>query len=420
MWPSLFATSMGLMAILPTLALYIEERFAIADPDELARWSGFIYGVAPLTAAIAGPVWGALGDRLGRKPMAIRANLAIAATTALMPLAPSPAWLLLLRALQGLFAGYVAPAISLVSADTPTERQGRVIGWLQVGMALGMFLGPAIGAEVAHWFGRGAVFWITSALAVLATVPVWLVAREERQPRAADDRGFLGELVAASGQLLRNHVFAALLVCVLVLRLGQNMLEPFIVLFVRELGPLPFVVETAGSLQLAIDRTAALAFAVLAVASFVFTPLWGRLADRIGPLRCLSITATGLGLLLAATSLVASIGQFAVLRTLAACLMAGSMTLAYAAASKRVVAARRTLAFAMVQSCMQFGFAFGPMGGSFLAGIGATAEHPNLRLLFRVAGGLCLLSGLCMLAVRRLPAGRSETAPPTLGQQVGP
>jgi MFS family permease len=88
--------------------------------------------------------------------------------------------------------------------------------------------------------------------------------------------------------------------------------------------------------------------------------------------------------------------------------MAGSMTLAYAAAAKRVVPERRTLAFSMVQSCMQFGFALGPIAGAGIAVIGATPEHANLRLPFAVAGGFCVLAGLGMWLLRRLPAGRDE------------
>ena len=83
-WPSLFATSMGLMAFLPMLALHVQEQFAIDDANELAFWASLIYGAAPFSAAVAGPLWGALGDQRGKKPMAIRANLAIAATTALI------------------------------------------------------------------------------------------------------------------------------------------------------------------------------------------------------------------------------------------------------------------------------------------------------------------------------------------------
>jgi DHA1 family multidrug resistance protein-like MFS transporter len=422
--PSLFATSMGLMAVLPTLALYVEERFHIADKNELTRWSGAIYGMAPLTAAIAGPIWGGLGDRLGRKPMAIRANLAIAATMALMPLATTPLWLLLLRAVQGLFAGYVAPAMALVSAETPAERQGHVIGLLQVGMAMGSLLGPAIGAEVAHVVGLGALFWVTSGLALLATVPMALLAREVRQERLPEQLSFVRELWTSSLQMLKNRVFAMLLLVVLLMRLGQNMLEPFVALFVRELGPLPMVAAWTGDPDLASKRTLSLAFGILAVAQFVFTPFWGRLSDRIGPLRCLAVVASALGVLLSATAAVQTIGQFALLRSLSACFMAGSMTLAYAAASKRVVAARRTLAFSMVQSCMQFGFALGPMGGSWLVGVSAAdpgaGGHPDLRLLFAIAGGLCLCAAVGMIWLRRLPAGRAESAPPAVGESIGP
>ena len=152
---------MGLMAFLPVLTIYIGEAYGIRDDDALLLWGGLIYGVAPLSAALLGPVWGALGDRLGKKPMAIRANIAIALTTVFMPLAPSPFVLLVLRAVQGAFAGYVAPAMALVTQDAPPERQGRTIGSLQAAMAL------------MPIFGRRSAFQSLSMASTSASFLAW-------------------------------------------------------------------------------------------------------------------------------------------------------------------------------------------------------------------------------------------------------
>lgn len=402
-WPSLFATSMGLMAFLPVLALYVQERFGIDDPAELAFWVGIIYGVAPLCAAFAGPLWGGLGDRIGKKPMAIRANLAIAATTALMPLAPTPVLLLIMRATQGMFAGYVAPAMALASADAPRAEHGLLIARLQVAMAAGALFGPFVGALATYVAGRESLFWLTSALSALSALWLRLRASEARVPQARPT--FLREFLQSSRDVMTNQVFAWLLLLVLLLRLGQNMLEPFVVLFVRELGPPSWLSPLQPTPELAVDLTAGIAFAVLAVAQMLFTTSWGRLADRFGPLRCLGALGMVLSGLLLATAAVATIDQFLLLRTLAACVMAGSMALAYAAASKRVDDRHRTLAFSLVQSCMQLGFALGPMLGAWVAVSGA-GEHANYRRPFVAAGMLCLAAGVGMLLLRRLSTRR--------------
>ncbi|MFO0419263.1 MAG: MFS transporter [Planctomycetota bacterium] len=411
-WPSLFATSMGLMAFLPMLALYVQERFGIDDEAELAFWASVIYGAAPLSAAVAGPFWGAFGDAAGKKPMAIRANLAIAATTALMPFMPSPVALLAMRALQGVLAGYVAPAMALVSEGVPRAGHGVVIARLQVAMACGSFLGPYLGAEATFWFGRTALFWIASGLSLLAAAQLALFARETRPPAGARGPFFAAFRRDALG-LLRQPVIGWLLALLLVLRLGQNMLEPLVALFVRQLGPEPWLAAHSATPALALDRTVALAFGLLAVAQWVCTPWWGRMADRHGPLRCLAWLALGLGCLYAALATVAAIRPFLLLRAAIACLMAGSMTLAYAAASKRVDDRHRTLAFAMVQSCIQFGLALGPLLGAAVAADAAGGVAFGRALL--VAAALCAAAGVGMFALRRatgaLPPGPPPPAP---------
>lgn len=411
-WTSLFATSMGLMSFLPVLTIYVGERYGVTDPVELTFWGGLVYGVAPFGAAIVGPLWGALGDRVGKKMMAVRANLAICLTTAFMPFAPSIGVLIALRLVQGALAGYVAPAMALVAQDAPPGRQGRTIGSLQAAMALGSGIGPMVGSELTLWYGRHAVLWCTSAMSALAALVLLQYARETRPPTRDAGSTFAKDFAKSSRVLLGSGVFAWLLVLILLLRLGQNMLEPFVAVFVRELGAPAVAIAWCGDEGVAVERTIGAAFTVLAVAQVVFTPVWGRASDRFGPLRCLSWLALVLGLTQVLTASVAGISGFLSLRSLSACFMAGSMTLAYAAASRRVDPERRTFAFSLVQSCMQFGFALGPTLGSHLASIGATPEHANLRLPFVVAGILCAFAGVGMWALRRVSVGRQPVVVP--------
>lgn len=396
---------MGLMAVLPVLPLFVQEQYGIDDPVELAGWVSLVYGIAPLSAALAGPIWGTLGDRRGKKLMAIRANVAIALSTLLMPFAPSPLALMVMRCVQGVLAGYVAPSMALVSQDAPREKHGLVIGMLQVAMACGAFLGPLLGAEVTHWWGRSSLFFVTSALSFVAAIVLALFAREVPPPRRADEAPFLRDLAAATGVLLQNRVFTWLLVLVLLLRIGQNMLEPFVALFVIELGAQPQLAAISSTPELALERTIGAAFAVLAITQWFMTPLWGMWGDRFGPLRCLYTIALLLGGLLCATAAVASIDQFLGLRFVAAMLMAGSMTLAYAAASKRVADERRTFAFSLVQSCMQLGFAIGPLLGAQVAVWGGDGGT-DYRHAYVAAGVTCLFAGVGMVMLRRsAPAG---------------
>lgn len=405
-WPSLFLVSAGLMMVIPTLPLYIEAKCGVRDPDAVRVWTALIYAAGPFTAAFLGPLWGALGDRVGRKAMVVRSSLAIAVCMALMPLFASPLWMLFVRSVQGMFAGYVAPAVALVAADVPPDRHGRAIGRLQVALATGTLTGPALGTLVVQSMGRDASFWIGGVLALIGSLAVAIFAREDRSRLLPFDAGALvREVVRAPLRLLNHKIVLALLGLIFLMRLGQNMVEPFVALWVRQLGPLPVLRHVGEADALAVDRTTALAFTMLAVAQLVCTPLWGRLSDRVGPLRCLAAVALALALVLALSAHVAGIEAYLGLRAGAAVFMAGSMTLAYAALTRRAPPSEQATAFALAQSCIQLGLSLGPMAGA------QAAKLVGLRGLFTLSAGILLVSGVGMLVLRWRSPPADKLAP---------
>ena len=413
-WPSLFVVSMGLMAVIPTLPLYLRDRFGITDEREIAWWAAVVYGAAPFTAALAGPFWGALADRVGRKAMVLRSQIAIAVVMLLMPLAPTLWGLVGLRVLQGAFAGFIAPAMALVSSTAPRGREGRVIARLQVALALGLALGPPVGAELAMAFGRAGSFRVSAVLALLAAVLVAVLAREDRS-------ALLGAQARAAHGPLRDMRRVLALPGLLVLlgllwlqRVGSHMAEPFVALWVGELGPLFWLLPEGGGAGVsaaafgaATERTVGLSFAILALGSMLCAGWWGRASDRYGPLRCLALASALLAVSFGCQAAVHSTAGFLAWRGVAAVAMAGSMTLAYAAVGRRVEVARRGLAFAYVQSCIQLGLALGPQIGAVALSAG------GMPTLFLCAAGFLGVAAVGMLWFRaRHPGSRSEVAPP--------
>ena len=84
-------------------------------------------------------------------------------------LAPGVNWLIAARALQGVGAAFVLSlALTIVSAEFPTERRGAAIGILEGVTGLAVIAGPVIGGAVAEGISWQWIFWVN--------VPIGLVA----------------------------------------------------------------------------------------------------------------------------------------------------------------------------------------------------------------------------------------------------
>lgn len=396
-WLANTITAVGMMAFLPFLPLYLEEM-GVTDERALRMWSGVLVGAAPLMAAFMGPVWGSLGDRLGRKPMIVRANLAICLFVGAMAFARTPLQLLTLRLLQGVFSGYIAPSLTLVSAQTDDARQGRVVGTLQTGVILGMAVGPLLGGALADQWGYRPVFFVTAALSLLAVFVVALGAREERPPQAAGEkdeavsgqaasalrglwRGVLRDVrTVVAGGPLRQLVLAAF-----ALRLGAAIVDPILSLFVRTLHGVDVgaVATMTGTI-----------FAVRGVATLVTTPFWGWLGDRFGHGRMMTLCGMGTGMAMLPQAFVDDVGTLLVLRLVSGACMAGTVPALWALAAKLSPSAKRGSAYGLTFSSLGLAHALGPLGGGTLAALF------GLRSVFVVSTVLLLAAAL---VVRRVP-----------------
>src|SRR5512144_623288 len=94
LWGTQFLAMMGMNLVVPFLPFFIRE-LGVAEPAELARWSGLVFSGPFVLSFIATPIWGNLGDRYGRKIMVVRAIFGLALSQVLIGLSQDVYQLLL-------------------------------------------------------------------------------------------------------------------------------------------------------------------------------------------------------------------------------------------------------------------------------------------------------------------------------------
>jgi MFS transporter, DHA1 family, multidrug resistance protein len=168
----------GFSFAFPFLPIFLHQDLGVATGPNLYLWTAASASASGLSMAIASPIWGVLGDRLGRKPMLIRSMLGGAITVGLMAFSQNPAELVILRFLQGATSGTVAAATALVAAETPRSRVAWSLGLVNSGVALGGAIGPVVGGLAGAVFGLRIVFFGGGILLLLSLIPVLVIVRE--------------------------------------------------------------------------------------------------------------------------------------------------------------------------------------------------------------------------------------------------
>ena len=156
-WLIIFIDLLGFGIVLPSLAYYVQiftvpgwaESAASAVGLDSMRGgvlTGLIMTAYSLFQFVFAPIWGRLSDRVGRKPILVMSTAGFAATWVMFALAPSLAWLLISRALAGVFAANLSTAQAYMADTFPPSRRAKGMGLIGMAIGLGFVFGPAIGA----------------------------------------------------------------------------------------------------------------------------------------------------------------------------------------------------------------------------------------------------------------------------------
>lgn len=261
--------AIGFSMIFPFLPNYVESLGSSMGLS-LVFLAGAVFSSQAVTMMIASPIWGAIADRVGRKPMVQRAMFGGAAIIFLMAFARSAEELVVLRAVQGLITGTVSASSALIAAITPRERAGFALGTLQTALTSGVALGPIIGGVLADFYGYRAAFVITAFLLLAGGLLVQFGIREDFKPPERTKRlsGMMGDWM----HILRTPGVGVTFAARFTAWLGRGVLVPILPLFM----PILLLDDTL------VSTYTGLVIGVAAGTATISAIYLGNLGDRIG------------------------------------------------------------------------------------------------------------------------------------------
>lgn len=366
---------------------------ALGAETEDIGWTLLAFGLTlalyDLAEVLLKPLFGALSDRVGVRPVIIGGLLAFAGFSVVGAVVPGMLGLVIGRFGQGAAASAFSPSSSAAVARlTDATTRGRYFGRYGSWKSLGYALGPLIGAVLVVWGGMPALFWALAVLGLVAAAWVALaVPAVPVLPRTRVTLADLGRELIAPGFLVPTLVLAAT-TGALAVAVG------FLPLLGREAG-----LGTVGSMAIV---------SVLAIASSVVQPFVGaahdrgRVSTRLGTGGGLALIAGGIAAAAAIAHPVALVGT--------ALLVGIGVGVATPIAFAHLASTTPPERMGRTMGSAELGRELGDAGGPLVAGAVATATVPGIGLVVVAV----LTAGAGALAWAGLARKGDATDPPEL------
>lgn len=224
---AIFIDLLGFGIIVPILPFLVEGYGALTiGPFTLgeAAVGTALFSIYSIFAFLAGPLWGRLSDRIGRRP-ALAATF-LGATSAYIVLAFSDSLLMLFlaRSLSGAMAGNVGIAMAAMADLTDEQNRGRAMGLIGAVFGLGFAFGPFIGGILGTSNGQASVFVPGLAAAGLSFLAMILALKfmPETSQHQSEEDGQQPRAKSRWADFLNTPEQAALFAMFIITAVGQS------------------------------------------------------------------------------------------------------------------------------------------------------------------------------------------------------
>lgn len=170
-WGSVFLARMSVLYLAPFIAPDLHLSHAQV---------GLLASGLALAWAGSGLIFGAISDRIGRRPVLIPMVFLFSVISWLSGIARSFGELLFTRTLMGIAEGPTWPTMtSMIEASSEPKSRGRNIGIVVSASALaGLALAPVLTTQIATRFGWRTAFFVAGIPGIILGILIWKFVKE--------------------------------------------------------------------------------------------------------------------------------------------------------------------------------------------------------------------------------------------------
>jgi AAHS family 4-hydroxybenzoate transporter-like MFS transporter len=164
----------GLCGLVAMIDGFDTQSIALVAPEVATAWGvpaaefGLIFGAGLFGGLLGALGFGAIADRLGRKPAVLLAVLVFGVATLLTPYVTNMRELMAVRIVTGIGLGGALPSIiSITSEYSPQRLRATLVSIMFCGFPIGAVVGGLISARLIPVYGWTSVFYLGGAIPLL-------------------------------------------------------------------------------------------------------------------------------------------------------------------------------------------------------------------------------------------------------------
>jgi len=156
-------------------------------------WASLAYLLASAMFLVP---FGRLADIYGRRKVFVSGTAAFACSSLLLGIYPSASTIIILRALQGVSSAMIfGTGVAILVSVTPPKEKGAILGINAASVYIGLSVGPYLGGLLTDTLGWRSILFLTAGLGILAVLFMFWRLKGEWKEAGGESFDFKGSIV---------------------------------------------------------------------------------------------------------------------------------------------------------------------------------------------------------------------------------